>query len=256
MEKEEYQRLYDFENFYWWHIGRRYIIKSLISQIFPKKNSQILDVGCGCGGNFNTLSQFGKVIGLDESPEAIKFCQKRGFKDLILGKAENINFPEEYFDLVVALDLFEHIDDEKKVLEEFYRVLKKDGYILITVPAYQFLWSEHDEALGHKRRYTLSTQRDLIKRAGFNIVKESYFITFTFPFIFGYRIYKKIFGKNKKGYNKSDYVILPSFLNNFLIFSLKLEAFLVRYLTFPFGVSITCLAQKPENIKKLSGISE
>lgn len=244
MKKGEYQKLYNFENFYWWHVGRRDIIKSLLSMVFSEKNIQILDVGCGCGGNFKMLSQFGKVIGLDKSPEAIKFCQKRGFNNCFLGEAEDINFPDQSFDMVVALDLLEHLDDDNKALKEFYRVLKKGGYVLITAPAYQFLWSEHDEILEHKRRYSLSDLNKRICRANFNVVKKSYFITFTFLFIFTYRFFQKLFLKGEKKQKKTSYVILPSFLNSLLIFLLRLEAFVSRYISFPFGVSIVCLAKK------------
>jgi ubiquinone/menaquinone biosynthesis C-methylase UbiE len=249
MNKEEYQKLYDFEDFYWWHVGRRDIIKSLLSDISLKKNSQILDAGCGCGGNLEMLSQLGSVVGLDKSPEAIKFCKKKGFNGCVLGNVENIDFPAESFDLVSGLDILEHVDDEKRALKEFYRVLKKGGHILLTVPSYQFLWSEHDEALGHKRRYVLSDLSDLVERTDFDIIRKSYFITFAFPLIFTFRFLKKLFPKRKK--KKTSYIILPSLLNSSLIYLLKLEAFLSRYINFPFGVSIVLMAKKPKNDKNI-----
>jgi len=245
MDNKEHRRLYEFESFYWWHVGRREIIKSFLAKIPLNKNSHILEIGCGTGGNLEILTQFGEVTGLDNSPEAIKFCQKRGFRNCFLGDAENINFPEQSFDLIAALDLLEHINDEQKALKEIRRVLKDDGYFLITVPAYQSLWSEHDEALHHKRRYTLSGLRDKLLKVNFNVVSASYFIFFTASAFFIYRILRKIFfdGKKKENQKKADYVLLPNFLNNFLISLLKLEAFLSKYITFPFGISIACIAK-------------
>jgi len=245
MNKKEYRRLYELESSYWWYIGRREIIKSLLAKISLNKNSHILEIGCGTGGNLEILSQFGEVTGLDNSPEAIEFCQKRGFRNCLLGDAENINFPERSFDLIAALDLLEHINDEQKVLKEIHRALKDDGYFLIMVPAYQFLWSEHDEALHHKRRYALPGLRDKLLKANFDIVSASYFIFFTALAFFIYRILRKIFsdGKKKENQKKTDYLLLPNFLNNFLISLLKLEAFLSKYITFPFGISIACIAK-------------
>lgn len=242
MKKEEYQKLYDFERFYWWHVGRREIIKTLISKISPLKNSHILEIGCGTGGNIEILSHFGEVVGLDNSPEAIKFCQERGFRNCLLGEAENINFPEKSFDLIMALDLLEHIEDEQKMLKETRRVLKDDGRLLIMVPAYQFLWSEHDEALHHKRRYSLGGLNLVIKKADFKVAWESYFITFTAPTFFIYRLLSKII--KKKMDSRTDYIILPPFINKILIFLLKIEARLSKYICFPFGISIACIVKK------------
>jgi len=246
MLANEYQKLNNFENFYWWHVGRREIIKSLLSRIPLNKNSQILEVGCGTGGNLEILSKFGKVIGLDNSKDAIEFSRKKGFENCILGEAENVNYPDESFDLIAALDLLEHIDNEQKVLKEFYRVLKKGGYFLITVPAYQFLWSEHDEALFHKRRYILSDLKKKLLGANFNIVWASHFIVFTAPAFFIYRMLRKVFsdGNKLKEHKMTDYLVLPDFLNNFLISLLKFETFLSKYITFPFGISIACIAKK------------
>jgi SAM-dependent methyltransferase len=242
MNNNEYQKLYNFENFYWWHIGRRHIIQSLLSKIPLEQNSKILDAGCGTGGNIKILSRFGKVVGIDSSPEAIKFCEKRGFKNVKLGNIENTDFSDNSFDLIVALDILEHLNNDVGALKEFHRILKKDGYILTSVPAYQFLWSEHDVALHHKRRYSIKGFNYCLSKANFQTVKKTYAIAFTAPVVFIYRIIQKIFPVfNKKS---SNYVILPIPLNNFFIFLLRTEAFLLKYINFPFGISIIHIAKK------------
>ena len=243
MDNNEYQKLYKFENFYWWHIGRKQIIQTLLSKIRLKTNSRILDAGCGTGGNMRILAQFGNVIGIDNSPEAIKFCKKRGFENIQLKNIENTGFSDNSFDLIVALDLLEHLDNDVEVLKEFHRVLKKDGYILISVPAYQFLWSEHDVAVHHKRRYSMKEINKCLLKANFQIIRKTFAITFIVPIVFIYRIIPKIFSGFKQQ-KSSDYVILPSFVNNFFIFLLSIEAFLLKYINFPFGISIMCIVKK------------
>jgi len=242
MNIDEYKTLYELEDFYWWHVGRRDVVKVLLSRFLEQKKNYILEIGCGTGGNVRMLSTFGKVIGIDPSKEAVHFCRGRGFRDAILGRGEKTNFPSEHFDLVVALDVFEHIENDEVAFRESFRILKKGGYLLLTVPAYQFLWSEHDEVLDHKRRYTASVMRSKAKKAGFEIVKISYLITFLFPIVVLYRVGKKLV--TKKGKEKTSYVIVPEWLNNFFIVLLRFESTLLRYINFPFGTSIICIVKK------------
>jgi len=244
MEKKEYEKLYQFENYYWWHIGRSRIIYKLLKNYLPPASSlDILDVGCGTGINLGILAKFGRVVGLDSSKEALQFARKRGFTNLRQGRAEKLPFANKFFDLVTALDVIEHIADDLRALQEFHRVLTDDGLLLITAPAYQFIWSEHDEALHHFRRYTASQIHQKLNQAGFRVIKRSYIITFNFPLILGYRLLRGLFPKNASA-PQTSYVVLPRFFNNFLIFSLKIEAQLLKYLNLPFGTSVVCLCQK------------
>ena len=242
MNNEEYEKLYKFEHFYWWHVGRRDILNSFLKRFLKNRKNQILEIGCGTGGNLEVLSSWGKVIGLDISDQALKFCKKRGFNNLVLGEAEKTDFAPESFNLVVALDVLEHINDDNKAIKEAWRILKNEGYFLATVPAYQFLWSEHDEALGHRRRYSVLDFSKKLEEVGFNIIKKSYLVSFVFPFVLGYRILRKIlFPTSKKNIA---YVILPRPINIFFVSLLKLEAILLKYFNLPFGTSIICIAQK------------
>jgi len=242
MNQKEYEKLYRFEHFYWWHVGRRDILKTFLERFLKSRKNQILEIGCGTGGNLEVLSQFGKVIGLDISEQALSFCKKRGFNNLVLGRAEKTNFSSESFNLVVALDVLEHIKEDEAALKEAWRILKKGGHFLATVPAYQFLWSEHDEALGHQRRYSISDFSKKLNKSGFDILKRSYLISFVFPLVFGYRILRKIFFPQSK--QNTAYLILPKFINNLFIYLLKLESFLLRYFDFPFGISIIVIVSK------------
>lgn len=242
MNNEEYKKLYKFEQFYWWHVGRRFILKSFLERFLKNKKNKILEFGCGTGGNLKFLSDFGEVMGLDISERALNFCKKRGFNNLVLGDVESLNLPENSFDLVLALDVLEHLKDDKGTIEKAWRVLKTGGYFLVTVPAYQFLWSEHDKALNHYRRYLARDFSNKLEEMGFRVIKKSYLISFGFPLVLAYRIFRKIIFP--KGKENIAYVILPKPINDFFIFLLKREASLLKYLNLPFGTSIICLAQK------------
>jgi len=244
MNSAEHEKLYKFEQFYWWHVGRRYILNSFLKKFLKDNKNQILEIGCGTGGNLPILKNWGRVVGLDCSELALKFCRERGFNDLVLGKAENTDFPDKFFDLVVALDVLEHIKDDEQALRESNRVLKEGGYLLATVPAYPFLWSEHDEALSHFRRYSVSDFCDKLQKSGFKIKKISYLVSFVFPLVFGYRILRKNFFPKSDKKNNTAYVVLPKFINRFFILLLEIEAFLLKYFNIPFGTSIICIAQK------------
>ena len=151
MELSEYKKLYDYENAYWWFVGKRKVIKYLLDRYAPfSRRIRLLDVGCGTGANLNMLNEYGEAIGLDSSKESLKFCRQRDLSLLVLGLADQINFKDNCFDIVTALDLLEHIEEDKLVLSEIYRILKKQGRLIMTLPANMLLWSQHDFALHHK----------------------------------------------------------------------------------------------------------
>ncbi|MBU1890893.1 class I SAM-dependent methyltransferase [Patescibacteria group bacterium] len=242
MRTEEYQRMYDLESNYWWHQGRRYIIEALLKKYLPKSNRsvEILDLGCGTGINFEVLNKFGIVKGVDNSLQAINFCQKRGIDSVVLGNVEELKVPDESVDVVTAFDILEHLDDEV-ALKSIYRVLKTGGLVFILAPAYQFLWSGHDEALHHKRRYSISEMHRKLSRAGFRMKKRSYCISFLSLPIVLYRLYTSLGSSRKQA---TSYVILPKWLNSFFVQLLRIEATLLTRLNFTFGISILCIAKK------------
>ncbi len=247
MRNDEYKKMYELESSYWWHQGRQHIIASLLKKYLPdnEKNVQILDLGCGTGINFEILEKFGKVEGVDISDEAIKFCKKRGYQDISKGNVTDLHLPENTFDVVTAFDMLEHIEDDEKALRNMHKVLKPGGLAFILSPAYQFLWSGHDEALHHKRRYMLSEMHRKLSRAGFRMRKRSYCITFLSLPIFLYRLMSS-FRPNRRP--TTSYVFLPLWLNNFFTLLLKIEGKLLKYINFPFGISILCIAEKNEKI--------
>jgi SAM-dependent methyltransferase len=146
-------------------------------------------------------------------------------------------------DLISALDVLEHMDDDMRALEEFHRVLRPEGFLLVTVPAYRFLWSEHDEALMHRRRYVASELHVKLTRSGFRVLKRSYAVFFLFfPIVF-YRLFRGLFPKDPLA-PRASYVKLPGVLNRLLIVFLRIEAGMMGAVNLPWGTSIIVLAQK------------
>jgi len=239
----EYKRMAQHEKSYWWHVGRLQIIKKeLTRQIGNRKSLKILNIGCGTGGTVRMLETFGEVVNVDASDEAIKFMQKHGFKHSI--KVEGIDLPFETatFDMVCAFDVLEHIDEDVEAIREWRRVLKPGGKIVLTVPAYQWLWSGHDESLGHYRRYTAARLRALAKTTNLQPLKLTYAIVFSFLLVAGFRLLTKILGKQTT--SESSYVELPRAVNNLFTRLLFIEASLHKVLKFPFGTSVLAVFKK------------
>jgi len=242
MRKNLYQDLFELEEKHWWHLSKRKVLLEIIKDLNLNKfrNPKILEIGCGTGKNLEVLDKFGKTLGLDISEEAIKFCRKRGLKNVSLGQAEKIPFPKDNFDLVVLLDVLEHTNDQKTI-KEIHRILKSKGFLIVTAPAFPWLWSQWDVVLGHKRRYTLKGLAFILKREGFETKKISYMFSFLVVPAFFVRLIKSKFFK--KDY-RSDFRLSILFLNwIFLQFS-NLERLILLKKGIPFGTSIICLAQK------------
>lgn len=253
MYHDEYEQMYKLETFYWWFVARRKLICDVVAGLGKDPHdATLLDVGCGTGLNQETLARFGQVFGADSSEEALKFSRARNLENLVLSDAESLHFSNEMFDVVTALDVLEHVNDDLKALSEVWRVLKEDGVIVITVPAYGFLWSEHDEALHHRRRYAAHELRNKLVNAGFEVERSTYFISLLFfPILFA-RILQNL---RKRGLRpQSSHIILPKWLNGLLIKTLDFERWLLRWANLPFGVSIVCTARKPAGAKRESNV--
>ena len=243
MNIAEYAEMYKLESFYWWFVARRQLLDSFVKEIAPEFNRPtILDVGCGTGINFSVLSRYGDAFSSDASEEALRFSKSRGIDGLVRSHVESLPFASSVFNMVTALDVLEHLDDDLTALDELLRVTMQGGVLVITVPAYGFLWSEHDEALHHRRRYAASELRNKLTNAGFEVERITYYITFLFFPILFMRFVQSVSKKSIRA--KTSHVILPGWLNSLLIAILGFERLLLRWINLPFGVSIVCLARK------------
>jgi SAM-dependent methyltransferase len=202
-------------------------------------NLTILDVGCGTGINFDWLKQWGKVTGLDTSSDALQYCRdKQVYDELVQTDGTHLPFRGQ-FDLITAFDVLEHIPDDIGALQSWSTALKPNGYVFITVPAYQWLFSAHDKALHHQRRYSAKELKLKFEQTGFKIKFISPFFFFTFPMVMLVRLF------TKNAQPKTSYVKTSSATSKFLINLSNSEAnFLARGDKLPWGSSILVLAQK------------
>jgi SAM-dependent methyltransferase len=242
MMRHTYAILYQIEESHWWHRGRRRIIASFVEEIcsnFKKRRPRILDVGCGTGGNLSLLSQYGDAEGVDVSPDALDFCRARGLENVKLGAAEELPYEQGRFDLVTALDVVEHLDDDVAGLREIRRVLKPDGRLLIFVPTFMFLWGVQDDVSHHRRRYRLPELQRVVEKAGFEVERATYAnITFFLPILLGRKL-MSLTGMRTDSENN----INVSALNGIFGWIFGAESRVLRYLNFPFGVSGLCVAR-------------
>lgn len=247
MNHEEYERMYRFEDTYWWFVARRHLIASLLDGWYARDGqSEILDIGCGTGAMLDELAPFGHVMGADFAPEALAFCRQRGSHyPLTRADVRRLPFAADSFDVVTAMDIIEHIDNDKAASAEIFRVLRPGGRLFVTVPAFQSLWSEHDEALHHYRRYTVPHLKDLFQRVGFAVPKMSYTVTSLFPLIWTYRqISNQLPRRRANGEKKANLVNFSQPVNAALLALSEWESALVRRMNLPFGVTVVCVAEK------------
>ena len=243
MKEHTYPILFRVEQSHWWHTARRKIIASFVEDICRRvtdRRPRILDVGCGTGANLLMLSKYGDAEGVDVSEDALAFCRERGLENVKLGAAEQLPYDDDTFDLVTALDVVEHLDDDLAGLREMRRVLRPGGRVLLFVPTFMFLWGLQDDVSNHRRRYRMPELGRVLKQAGFEIERTTYAnITFFMP-ILAMRKLMRLTGIKAESENN----INVSAFNGMLGRMLGAESFVLRYMNIPFGVSGLCVARK------------
>ena len=242
MNPAAYLEMAETESRHWWFSGRRAILSRMIESLDLPENSKILEVGCGTGGNLEMLAKFGNVSALemDETARAIASKKTSNRYDIRAGYCpDKIPFMEQKFDLICMFDVLEHIDQDTETLIVIKQLLKKNGRILITVPAYQWLYGAHDEFLYHKRRYTANQLQRKVTAAGLRPAKMSYFNTILFPLAAIVRLKDKILGNaSATGTN-----VPHAIVNNILRKLFGFERFLLERINLPFGVSLLCVLE-------------
>lgn len=244
MDQGVYDKLYELEHWYWWFVGRVYVMEKVLDNFFPPlpADGLTVDFGCGTGGAMEMLARRGQVLGLDIEPRALEFCKSKGFPNVALMKGfYDTGLADNSADLVTALDVLEHFEDDERALREISRVVKPGGYVLITVPALQFLWSELDDYAHHFRRYTRTGLEEKLSRAGFVPIKSSYLFFFVLPLV---SLYRFVGNMKKKQEPKFKYVEFPKLINKALLAFSKLEAVLLKFINFSIGSTVMILAKK------------
>lgn len=235
------------EDVHWWFVARRRIFLSLLDRYLKDGSAtprRILDVGCGTGTMLTYLARYGVAEGIDMDEDAIQYCHQRGLTRVSQAGADRLPFADGTFGLVTALDVIEHIDDDRAALREVLRVLSPGGSFLVAVPAYRFLWGRQDDINLHKRRYLARELRERLASTGFEVVRLSYINAVLFPAIAAVRLVRHLLPEPENV--KSDFTFpAPRPLNFLLGHVFGAERFVVKRFDIPFGVSIIALARKP-----------
>ena len=244
MRPVNYEVMFDVEDDHWWFVGRRAIVFALIDDALQKSDAVsrriILDIGCGTGATMDHLKRYGEVQGIDLSELPLRFSRKRGHSRVMLASATELPFADNSFDLLTALDVIEHLDDDVRGLGEIRRVLKPGAPAVIFVPAFQALWGPNDDQSGHKRRYRLDGLKSAATAAGLTIEHISYAnIAMFLPIWVGRKILQ-LFGREEQAENKINNPLINKLLSR--IFTS--EAGWLRRHSLPFGVSIVCVVRK------------
>jgi SAM-dependent methyltransferase len=227
---------------HWWYRGRRRIVLGFAQRLALPAGCAILDAGCGSGRTMRDLAQMGTVWGIDNDPTAVRCARAIVGPRARLGSVECLPWRRPAFDLVTCLDVIEHLDDDVGALRELLRVTVPGGALLVTVPAFQRLWSRHDEVNGHRRRYVLGSLRMALVEAGWHVVDDTYFNAVLLP----PAALARVATRRLSSRGRSDLELTPPRLNRILEAPLRLEAgLLARGMRLPAGLSLLCVCRRP-----------
>lgn len=247
MRTEEYAAMYGVEDAHWWYTGMRRVADALLrSRINGRVGGlDILDAGCGTGGNSRHLQRYGRVTGIDVSSEALRFARRRPGLTLAQGSVDSVPLRDASFDLVLSNDVLchLHVTDDARAVREFARLLRPGGILYLQLPAFDRLRSHHDAAVYTRHRYTATELRDLLTGAGLRVRRVTYANALLFPAAATWRAVHKLGNVEQTGH--SDVHPVPGLVNRVLKLVLSAEAPIIKRRNLPFGLSVIGVAEKP-----------
>jgi SAM-dependent methyltransferase len=252
MQTEWYDVHAELEENHWWFTARRSIVRTLLRHELERDPAlvpplRILDIGCGAGGTVRDLAEFGTVQGIDPSPVAVAYARSKGDGEVRIGALpSDLPFePHERFDVITLLDVLEHVDRDVEALVNIRGLLGHSGRLIITVPAYQFLWSGHDVINEHKRRYSRAELESKLGRAGFRISTLSYYNTILFLPVALVRLAQRA-AQGDRAPSSSAVGRVPRPVNRLLHHLFAAERHVLTHASLPFGVSLIAVARPDE----------
>jgi len=241
METDTYSLAAQAEDEHWWYRGRRAVLKSVLDRYVPTscRPLNVLEIGCGNGGNLPLLASYGKVFAVELNDAARERAARRGLAQIEKGwLPDGLPFESERFDVIAALDVIEHVENDRQAIVALGNRLTSNGLLLMTIPAYGWLWSPLDEISHHKRRYTSAQLVSLLTDLGFRVCYSSYFNTLLFPFAVTKIALGKLFDLSPCRALRTP----PTPMNRLLQAVLIVESTLIPRVSFPYGLSILICA--------------
>jgi SAM-dependent methyltransferase len=244
MDERLMQAMLEVDEHHWWYRGRRKIVRAELDRLPLTAGARVLDAGCGSGRTLQELTGYGEVSGIELDPDAAAVAASKGYGEVQVGRLEELPWEDATFDLITCLDVIEHTPDDRATLTELRRVVRPGGWLLVTVPAYQALWSLHDAANHHYRRYGRRALRRAAAETGWRIHRVTSFNSILLPPAAVVRL------AQRRRQPDSDYTpqlgLGPAWLNEVLERPLRFEArWLARGGTLPAGLSLLAVLENP-----------
>ncbi|MBV8990570.1 MAG: class I SAM-dependent methyltransferase [Solirubrobacterales bacterium] len=243
MDRREMQAMLELDEHHWWYRGRRRVIRAELDRLALPAGARVLDAGCGSGRTLDELADYGEVYGIELDEQAAAAARARGRGEVRIGRLEELPWEADTFELITCLDVIEHTPDDLVTLRELRRVCKPGGWLVVTVPAYEALWSLHDEANHHYRRYSRRTLRAAARGAGWRVARVTSFNSLLLAPAAAVRL------AQRRRRPSQDYTpairVGPAWLNDALEWPLDVEAaWLGKGRTLPAGLSLLAVLQK------------
>jgi SAM-dependent methyltransferase len=245
VQTDEFDALVGYDEHHWWYVGRRRVLHAVLGKLELPPGAEVLDAGCGSGRTMDDLRRYGTVHGFDLNPLGVEHARGRGHAEVQVARVEEIPFPDGSFGLITCLDVIEHTPDDVRSLTELLRVARPGGWLVATVPAYQLLWSSHDVANHHYRRYRRPMLRRAAQSAGWEPASWTYFNSLLFLPGAVVRLAERLRPEEKRR-PKPHVAMTPSSLDGVLEWPMRLEAAMIhRGARLPVGMSLLMVFRKP-----------
>lgn len=247
MNKQYYEEYFDLERNHWWFRARKEIIRTMLRKYFTERGSDVLNIGAATGETSAWLGEFGTVTSVEYEKDCVAFVKQKLNLDFLPASITELPFEKDTYGLVCAFDVIEHVEDDKKAVEEMWRVCKPGGIVAVTVPAYKFLWSKHDDINHHVRRYTHGPLKNLFVPLKGSILYSGYFNSLLFAPVAATRVLANLFPSivNRKGSGSDFSYSGGKMATSFFYPVMKNESwFMKNGIRFPAGISLILLFRK------------